>query len=75
MNLSPQKLMAMKQEELKEIMAQIQPIPCIEYDGIKWPTFIPFRVKGAEQAIKDIMEYPSRESDILICTHAKSGEI
>jgi hypothetical protein len=56
-------------------MAQIQPIPCIEYDGIKWPTFIPFRVKGAQKAIKDIMEYPSRESDILICTHAKSGEL
>jgi hypothetical protein len=39
--------MTMKQEEIKEIMAQIQPIPCIEYDGIKWPTFLPFRVKGA----------------------------
>ncbi|CAG2208059.1 SULT1 [Mytilus edulis] len=52
-----------------EIRTSSQP----EWDGISYPSFIPFREKGAEKAIQDIMGFKSRESDILLATHCKSG--
>lgn len=54
-------------------MSQLELIPCEEYDGIKWPTFISFRTKGAERVLEDVMAFQSKETDILICTSCKSG--
>jgi len=73
-NLGPHSFMGMNPEQIKEMVSNVEIIPCPEYDGIRWPTFMPFRFKGAEKAIKEIMALTSRESDILICTHVKSGE-
>ena len=73
-NLGPHSLMDMNPEQIKEMISKLEIIPCPEYDGIMWPSFMPFRIKGAEKAIKEIMAFPSRESDIMICTHGKSGE-
>lgn len=72
-NLGPHSLMDMNPEQIKEMISKLEIIPCPEYDGIMWPSFMPFRIKGAEKAIKEIMAFPSRESDIMICTHGKSG--
>lgn len=65
--------MEMKLEDMKTIMEKLEPVPQPEWDGISYPSFIPFREKGAEKAIQDIMGFKSRESDILLATHCKSG--
>lgn len=65
--------MEITKEQMKNMMAQLKPIPLPEVNGIKFPSFIHFRTKGAEKAISDIVNIPSRESDILICTYVKSG--
>jgi len=60
-------------EEIKKQMEALESIPCPEFEGISFPSFSPFRMKGIEKAVNDMRDFQSRESDILICTHSKSG--
>ncbi|VDI67031.1 Hypothetical predicted protein [Mytilus galloprovincialis] len=67
--------MEMSAEMMKAIkeMKSMPPVPWPEYEGIPYPTFLTFRNKGAEQTIQGIKDFQSRETDIMICTHSKSG--
>ncbi|VDI49770.1 Hypothetical predicted protein [Mytilus galloprovincialis] len=65
--------MEMKLEDMKTMVEKLESVPQPEWDGISYPSFIPFREKGAEKTIQDIMDFKSRESDIILATHCKSG--
>ncbi|CAC5400913.1 SULT1 [Mytilus coruscus] len=65
--------MALDMEKMKKIRESLKPIPLPEHDGVCYPSFLPFREKGAEQTLKDITNFQSRDTDIMICTYAKSG--
>ncbi|XP_076115878.1 sulfotransferase 1C4-like isoform X2 [Mytilus galloprovincialis] len=65
--------MALDLEKIKKIRESLEPVPLPEHDGVCYPSFLPFREKGAEQALKDITNFQSSDTDIMICTYAKSG--
>ncbi|XP_076115733.1 sulfotransferase 1C4-like isoform X1 [Mytilus galloprovincialis] len=67
MDIPPEMMKAIEQ------MKSLPPVPWPEYEGIPYPAFLTFRMKGAEQLIQGIKNFQSRETDILICTHSKSG--
>lgn len=55
------------------MLAQLEKVPQPEFEGVSYPSFMPFRKKEAKNVIEDIMNVKSRDSDIIICTYAKSG--
>ncbi|CAC5414464.1 SULT1 [Mytilus coruscus] len=65
--------MELQLEEKKKMLATLEQVPHPEFEGVSYPSFIPFRKKGAKNVIEDIMNVKSRDSDIIICTYAKSG--
>ncbi|CAC5400030.1 SULT1 [Mytilus coruscus] len=54
-------------EKIKKIRESLKPVPLPEHDGVCYPSFPPFREKGAEQALQDITNFLSRDTDIMIC--------
>ncbi|CAC5384218.1 SULT1 [Mytilus coruscus] len=58
---------------MKKMMKGLKPVPLPEFDGVFYPSFIPFREKGAEKALQDITNFQSRDTDVMICTYGKSG--
>ncbi|CAC5371700.1 SULT1 [Mytilus coruscus] len=63
----------MDMEKFRELMKATKPGPFPEFEGIRYPPSPPFREKGAEKALQDILQIQSRESDFMICTYPKSG--
>ncbi|XP_052066941.1 sulfotransferase 1B1-like isoform X1 [Mytilus californianus] len=63
----------MDMEKFGELMKAKEPGPWPEFEGIRYPPAPPFREKGVEKALQDILHFQSRESDLLICTYPKSG--
>ena len=59
---------------IKMYMSTIKPQPWPTFEGVKYPSFIPFRMKGIDNHIRDVMNFKSRETDILITTYSKSGK-
>ncbi|XP_052066943.1 sulfotransferase 1C4-like isoform X2 [Mytilus californianus] len=62
----------MDMEKFGELMKAKEPGPWPEFEGIRYPPAPPFREKGVEKALQDILHFQSRESDLLICTYPKS---
>ncbi|VDI45767.1 Hypothetical predicted protein [Mytilus galloprovincialis] len=60
-------------EEKRKMLAKLEKVPQPEFEGVSYPSFSPFRKKEAKNVIEDIMNVKSRDSDIIICTYAKSG--
>ncbi|XP_052089169.1 sulfotransferase 1C2-like [Mytilus californianus] len=54
-------------------MPVLEPVPLPEYDGVTYISLRAFREKGPEQTIKDVKDFHSRETDIIICTYLKAG--
>ncbi|CAC5414040.1 SULT1 [Mytilus coruscus] len=59
--------------KMKKMMKGLKPVPLPEFDGVFYPSFIPFREKGAEKSLQDITNFQSRDTDVMICTYSKSG--
>lgn len=62
----------MDEESLKQLLL-IRPVPLPVFQGIILPSFQPFRDRGVEAIIKEINDFQSRPSDVLICGFPKSG--
>lgn len=47
-------------------------VPCPVYDGIPLPLFNPIK-ENCEKRLNDVLNFDSRQTDILICSYPKSG--
>lgn len=54
-------------------MPVLEPVPLPEYEGVTYISLRAFREKGPEQTIKDVKDFQSRETDVIICTYLKAG--
>ena len=56
---------------VKMYMSTIKPQTWPTFEGVKYPSCIPFRMKGIDNHIRDVMNFKSRETDILITTYIR----